>query len=206
MRTKTAAVRSEPGSFNIRSVLVAMILFGYATAPAPAGDKEQIGATITALSMALSNGDGNTAKTYTVNEESNQKLIQSLARIAKGSRELQKAAVAKFGTEGKGVGDAGRFAKNPPYMPPLSDLEPNQAVVNGDTATVPPKHRYARAVTFKREKGVWKLELQAKADRALELSIEAGHMADSLQRLAREISAGKYRTAKQAQQAYLDGK
>jgi hypothetical protein len=183
-----------------------MIIFGYATALARAGDKEQIGASITALATALSNGDGKTAKTFIVNEENNQKLVESAARIAKGSKELQKAAVTQFGAEGKEVGDAGLMAKNPPYMPVLRDLDQSRIVINGDTATVPPKHSYGRVVTFKREGGIWKLEIQAKPDLALRHAIWAGHIADSLQRLAREISAGKYSTAKQAQQAYLDDK
>jgi hypothetical protein len=186
--------------------LVAAIVFGYATAKAQADDKEQIQGSIAALAFSVSNGDSNATKKYVINEENNQKLAASIARIAKGSKELQKAAVAKFGSQGKEVGDAGLFAKHPPYMPYLSDLEPNKSAINGDTATVPPKHSYGRAVTFRKEGGAWKLELQSKSNRALELSNWAGHMADFLQRLAKEINNGKYSTAEQAQQAYLNNK
>ena len=191
-------------SLQIRAILTAMIVFGYTTVLAQADDKEQIKGSIAALAISVSSGDGSAAKKYVVDEVNNQKLIESAARVAKESREFQKAAVAKFGAAGKNIGDGGSMAKNPPYLPPLDELDQSRVATNGDTATVPSKlTRYGDPATFKREGGVWKLEIEAKSDQALKRAIWAGNIADSLQKLVTEVNNGKFSTPKEAERAYL---
>ena len=127
--------------------------------PARADDKDQIKQSIKTLAIAMKDGDGATARKYVVNDEISQKLIDMLAKITKASRDMQDAAVAKFGDEGKTL-VTGRMTSNAPHFD--KDLDEANITVNGDTATVAPKDpTKGSEATFKKQDGTWKLDLQS---------------------------------------------
>lgn len=189
-------------SVHIRSALAALIVLGCAASLAHADDKDQIKSSIKSLATAMKDGDGATAKKYVVNDENSQKLIDTLAKMSKAARDLQDAAVAKFGEDGKTLG-AGRMAGNAPHFD--KDLDEANITVNGDTATVAPKDPTKGSVaTFKKQDGTWKLDLQSMphAEQMAQGAVMMGKMADVMNEMTGEIKDGKYSSAQEARQAF----
>lgn len=188
-------------SAHIRSTLCALLVLASATAFARAGDKDDIKESIKSLAVALNNGDGPTAKKHVVSDDNNQKLIETLTKVTKANRDLQDAAVAKFGDEGKTLGGNRMGPKAPQFD---KDFDDAQITVNGDTATVTGKAEgNAHPATFKKEDGTWKLDLLATAPSVAQLGQQAGmmgKMADVMNEVTGEIKDGKYSSVQEAKQ------
>ena len=178
------------------------VVLGCATSLARADDKDQIKQSIKTLAIAMKDGDGATAKKYVVNDENSQKLIDMLAKIAKASKDMQDAAVAKFGDEGKTL-VTGRMTSNAPHFD--KDLDEANITINGDTATVAPKDpTKGSEATFKKQDGTWKLDLQSMphAEQMAQGAVMMGKMADVMTEMTGEIKDGKYSSAPEARQAF----
>lgn len=190
-------------SAHIRSTLCALLVLASATAFAKADDKGDIKESVKSLAIALNNGDGPTAKKYVASDENNQKLVETLTKVTKANRDLQDAAVAKFGDEGKTLGGNRMGPKGPQFD---KDFDDAQITVNGDTATVTGKTQgNGHAATFKKEGGTWKLDFLATAPELSQMGPQAGmmaKMADVMNETAGEIKDGKYSSVQEAKQAF----
>lgn len=193
---------------SIRGLSVSLIVLGLATSLARANDPDQIKESLNRVTTALRNGDARTAKPYVIDEENNQKLVESLARYAKSLDAFYKAAVAQFGKEGEDnpcVGGARIELGQLPYMPQLAYLDEAQIAINGDTATIPPKRRgLGLSANFKKQGGMSKLVIDAGLKKASRHALINESMTNAYIELSGETKRGKYHTPNELQRAWLD--
>jgi hypothetical protein len=192
-------------SASIRASLVSLIVLLAATALLRADETDQMRKSFDAVTTALKGADGRTAKAYVIDEENNQKLVESLAKLEKSLKEFYKAAVAEFGKEGEDIGGAKIQAEHLPYLPDWAYLDDSKTAIQGDIATVPPKRRgVGLPATFKKEGGMWKLVVVADSKKAAQDALVTDNLANAYIELTGDTKRGKYHTPNDLQRAWRD--
>jgi hypothetical protein len=148
-----------------------------------------------AFAVALQNGDAEGAKKASTGGD--PKIIEGMANAASSMKKLRDAAVAKFGDEGKTFG--GRKNADLDLAKNVDDATFKE---EGDTATMTPKE--GSPLKLKKVSGEWKVDVSEMA--AGPMATMGAAMFDSMAKAAKttgdEISAGKYKTAAEAKQAF----
>jgi len=182
--------------FVLAAGLSALVFAGSA---ARADDLADIRNSGKSFAQALRDGDAVTAKHYAVSDPTTDKALDVMAEITKARKTLIDAAVAKWGDEGKNVTVGGPNESRTEAV--QTDFQNAKIDVKGDTATVTSKEGTdSRPVYFKRDGGVWKIELAKLANFAqITRSASAVHMiSDAYTATAGEIRDGKYKTVQDA--------
>lgn len=184
---------------QLRSLIAALIVLGCTVSSVRADDKEQIKDSLKSLAKALSDGDAATAKKYVADVQNSGRVVELFASVSKAAKDLQEAAVAKFGEEGKTIlgGDIGTTAFT-------SNLDQAEIAIDGDTATVTPTGKTQHPTQMKKEDGVWKLDF-SKMPNVAAVARPSSPLAKSIpviQELTSEIKDGKYASAQDAKTAY----
>jgi len=154
----------------------------------------------TAFALALQKGDFATVRSVTTGQESDYKLMQSVATMTEAANKVQNALVSKFGEEGKKIG-AGISTGDPQKIP--QDIAASEERVSGDAALIIMKgSTEAAAIRLTRVDGDWKVDLAhypAKETLAQQAS-SFEPMSKLFTQIAADISGGKYRSALEAGQ------
>jgi hypothetical protein len=149
------------------------------------------------FAKALESGDAEAAKAASTGDP---KLVESLAKVGGGMKKLQDAAVAKFGEEGKSIA-GGPGGKGDKMAEMSKRVEESTEKIDGDTATLTPKDG-GEALKLKKVNGDWKLDVSQMGGGMAQMgSAMFDAMAKAAGETADEISAGKYKTVKEAQMA-----
>jgi len=151
------------------------------------------------FAQALHDGDAVAAKHYALTDPTTEKALDIMAEMTKARKTLIDASVAKFGDEGKNVAVGGANESRTEGV--QTDFENAKIDVKGDTATVSSKDgNDSRPVYFKKQNGVWKMDLAKIANfSSVTRSASAVHMiSDAYTATAAEIKDGKYKTVQDA--------
>jgi hypothetical protein len=163
--------------------------------------KDDIKQSAESFGKAVRTGDTAAAHKYAITDEQTSKLLDAMTHLTKAHQKMADAAVAKFGDEGKSLG-GNNMARNQPqqFTKNLNDAD---IQVNGDTATVTSKDQRGQQVVFKKDGGIWKLDMTQFPNKE---QMQQGlpmwdKMATAMSEVGDEIKAGKYNTAQEAKTA-----
>ena len=184
---------------NRLCVGVAVSTLTFCGAFAKADDLADIRTSGKAFAQALHDGDVATAKHYAVTDATTEKALDIIGEITKARKTLIDAAVAKWGDEGKNVVVGGPNSSQTEGV--QTNFQDAKIEVKGDTATATSKDgQDSRPVYFKKDGGVWKIELAKLANFAsVTRAGPQSHMiAEAYTTTAGEIRDGKYKTVQDA--------
>ena len=150
---------------------------------------------------ALESGDVNAVKAVTLGSETDYRLMEVLAAADHAGKELERAAIEKFGDAGKEVASLGAGGNSE------KDLADSRVKEDGDSAVLARKDDpdAKHALKLKRVDGAWKIDLAALPNKKdLIRAVPAMRAtAGILVQAARDIRAGKYKSADEAKQVIL---
>jgi len=186
------------------SALVAAMFVVCSATFARASAEDDIKASGKAFVEALFKGDGAAARKHAITTEDGGKMVDAMAQMMHGRKELFDAAVAKFGDAGKEILPGQMFARTPDWDAQLKDAKID---VMGDTATVTTAKNQTRPAKFKKEEGRWKLDLtdtfkqpeQARNPASGAAGLEK--FGKVMSETAGEIKDGKYASVQEARTA-----
>ena len=190
-------------SIAFRAALAAVVLMSGA-AFVRADDKDDIKKSGQAFAKALHEGNAKEAKTYTASGPTNEKFIDVLVPVTQASAKLTDASVAKFGDEGKTIIGGGRGPGAPQYSNSPKDFDDAQIDVQGNTAKVTPKTSGGKALTFKKEGGMWKVDVAdtLTADQVDQIVAFMPQITTAMNQTTGEIKDGKYQNVADARQGF----
>ena len=157
-----------------------------------------------AFAEALNKNDIATAKKHAIVSEQEGQLLEALGAFQSSRENLTKAAVAKFGDEGKEIVPQRQPGRQPQINFDKNKFEDAQIQVNGDTAVVTSKDAEHREIArFKKEGGEWKVDFKDNPNmqRAAQSAPVLEKLSGVYSEIAGEIKEGKYSSVQQARQA-----
>ena len=186
------------------STLVAAMFVACAATFARASAEDDIKASGKAFVEALLKGDAAVARKHAITTEEGGKMVDAMASMMHGRKELVDAAVAKFGDSGKEILPGAMFARTPDWEVQLKDAKVD---VTGDTATVTTEKNPNHPTKFKKDGGLWKVDLTEQFKQS-EQARNAGSGAAGLEKFGKvmsetagEIKDGKYASVQEARTA-----
>jgi hypothetical protein len=175
---------------------------------ARADAKEDIKSSAQSFAKALQAGDAAEAHKYAITNDQSSKLLDTMAHLTKAHKKMTDAAVAKFGDEGKTLmGGPNPAMRGPEQI--AKDMNDADIQINGDTATITPKAgqpgQPGQSVTFKKEKGVWKIDFtqfpnQERMQQGLPMMEK---MSTVMSETGDDITAGKYKSVQEARMGFI---
>lgn len=148
------------------------------------------------LAAAMEKGDVEGVKRASAGGD--PKAVEGMTKVVAAMKELNDAAVAKFGDQGKGIASNG----------PGGDLDMARKVreaevkIEGDTVTLTVKGD-DDPLKLKKVDGEWKVDLSEMAGPAAAMGAAMfDGMASAAKQTAADIKAGKYKTAEEAEAAF----
>jgi len=168
-----------------------------------ADDVSDIKASGRAFSEAMRNNDIPAAKKHAILSEKQETLLANWAAFNSSREKLTKAAVDKFGDEGKDI-VAQRQGRQPQLDFDKSKFDNADIKVTGDTAVVTSKDPDHREIArFKNDGGKWKLDFKdnPNMERAAQSAPVLEKLAGVYNDVAGEIKDGKYKSVQEARRA-----
>ena len=169
-----------------------------------ADDVSDIKASGRAFAEALRNNDIPAAKKHAILSDKQETLLANWAAFQSSREKLTKAAVDKFGDEGKDIVAQRQPGRQPQLNFDKSKFDDADIKVTGDTAVVTSKEAEHREVArFKKEGGAWKVDFKdnPNMDRAAQSSPVLQKLAGVYDEVAAEIKDGKYKSVQEAKRA-----
>jgi hypothetical protein len=181
-------------SISSKFLVAVVALAGFALVGCGKNDLSTPKAAAQSFAKAMESGDAEAAKAACTGAD--PKIIEAMAGMSATRKKLHDAAVAKFGDDAKSIGS---FDGNDADMKKMVDE--SEEKIDGDTATLKPKS--GEPLKLKKIDGSWKVDMSqhlGMGDTA-EATKMMGTMSKAAGETADEINAGKYKTAKEAEQA-----
>jgi hypothetical protein len=151
---------------------------------------------------AVEAGDLAQAQAVSITDAGTKELLAAMVPLVGALKKLDTAAVAKFGPAGKNVAGGGN-----PGAQFSGQYEDAEVKESGDTATVTGK-KGGEPLKLKKVDGQWKVDLASMTKgpddaRAMAMALPMFKgMTTSAEETTAEITAGKYKTADEAKQAF----
>jgi hypothetical protein len=147
-----------------------------------------------AFSRALSAGDVETARSLSTGDAGPQ-MLESLAKLASATDQLQKALKARFGEPATKLEI---FTESPDAQ---DELNRSTETITGDAADIRLSSTDNNPSTLKRVNGQWKFDV-SKFKAQASIAPQLQKMAKAWRDLAAEVSAGTYATLDDFNKAY----
>jgi hypothetical protein len=191
------------------SVLCALIALGR---PARAADDQPDPSSpkgvAAAFFKAMESGDAATARSLATGQEKQLAVIDLLVPVFHSFKELETAAVKKWGDEGRKTLSQGQGGG--PGSPDFNEqLKTAKEEITGDTATITPANASANVdkkdqLKLKKVDGKWKLDMASLPSEGIDdpaATKMLSAVAEVAKSTATEIDQGKYASAKDAKEA-----
>jgi hypothetical protein len=161
---------------------------------------------------AIAKGDIKTAKAASIGTNRDKEWIDAIVTLITGLREYDSALLLRFRNEAVSADIDIQAAIQGVAEEPIMRLQDGIVKESPDTAEVEPAFKGVRLrsrspIFLRREKGIWKVDLEALREdpqhspEATQQYLAAGQ---ALRRLAKDIRLGRYKTFAAAQQASAD--
>lgn len=152
-----------------------------------------------AFGNALVAGDAAGLKATAIGSEGDFKTVDALGQMVSAMKKMSDAAIEKWGKDNELSKGAGAQSTDV-----AAELEKSEVKVDGDTATIVKKDQPEDKNPMKlvKKDGAWKVDLASLPKEGMDQLVKmAPAMSKVAAEVATEIKAGKYKDAKEAQQA-----
>jgi hypothetical protein len=161
---------------------------------------------------AIAHGDTKTAKAASTGTTQDKEWIDAIVTLITGLREYDSALMLRFGSDAISADIDLQAAIQDVAQEPVVRLQDGVVKEGPDTAEVAPAFKGVRLrsrspVFLRRDKGVWKVDLEAlREDPQHSSEVTRQYLAagQALRRAAKDIRLGRYKTFAAAQQASAD--